>query len=836
MGKFIRFSLLSIAAVMVLYACNLGGGGSNATTDTNSLSGELTAVRLTVQALNATTAFNTVGQVINYGYGVTNGGSTPLAGPVIITDNKTTVPACPNVNTVGNLDNNLDPNENITCTSAYTITQADLNAGSVTNSATAKVGGVDSSLITTVVKMSENKVLTLAKSANPTTYNQAGQTITYTYVIKNTGAAALGPAQFVVNDNRITTPTNCGAATTTLPPNESVTCTAVYTIVQSDLTVAQLTNNATASGGGAGVAQPATVTITNTSITTNPSPSTNLAKGSTIQHKVVEGEWMIQIARCYGADFDAVRKANPQVSNAHFILPGTTLSVPNIGSNGTIYGPDRCVEFITVQPGDTWSSIAQKYNADIAVLQEANKGVTLSTGTRLRIPRNSAGGTKPPPSTDAIRITIPAGSTTATLSGVVTASGKVRYVLTAAQGQTLSIKVTGPANELALAVLSSNGTALKAQDTTLTWSGTIPANGDYFIDLVSVLVVSNKNYTLEVGLTTPSTTALERVADINSGVGNSDPAYPAVFNGTLYFRAVGSDNAGAELWKFDTALKAASRVADINVGAGGSDPSFLTVFNGALYFKANGNDGTGAELWRFNGSATGRVADINAGSGDSNPSHFAVFNNALYFSANGNDGAGIELWRSDGTTASRVADIYAGTGDSNPAYLVAFNNALYFSATSNDGAGTELWKYDGTTATRVSDINAGVGNSNPAFLAVFNNVLYFSANGNDGTGNELWKFDGTTATRAADINSGAGDSVPTFLTLYNGALYFGAIGNDTAGYELWKYDGTNATRVTDINKAGNSNPAYLAVHNGELFFRADGGDGAGVELWRFKPQ
>jgi len=833
MGKFIRFSLLSIASVLVLYACNLGGGGSN--TNTNTLSGELTAVRLTVQALNATTAFNTVGQVINYGYGVTNAGSTPLAGPVIITDNKTTVPACPNVNTVGNLDNNLDPNENITCTSAYTITQADLNAGSVTNSATAKVGGVDSSLITTVVKMAENKVLTLAKSANPTTYNQVGQTITYTYVIKNTGATALGPAQFVVNDNRITTPINCGAATTTLPPNESVTCTAVYTIVQNDLTVAQLTNSATASGGGAGVAQPATATITNTNVPITPtSSSTTWRKGDSIRHTVMKDEWMIQIARCWGADFTAVRNANLQVANAHFILPGTVLSIPNIGSNGPIYGPDRCVVSYTVTAGDTWSSIAQKFNADVAVLQEANKGATLSTGTLLKIPRNSAGGTQPPPSTDAIRITIPAGSTTATLSGAVPASGKVRYVLTAAQGQTLSIKVTGPANEIALAVFSSNGTALKAQDTTVTWSGTIPANGDYFIDLVGVLVVSNKNYTLEVGLTTPSTIALERVADINSGVGNSDPAYLAVFNSTLYFRAVGSDNAGAELWKFDTALKAASRVADINVGAGGSDPSFLTVFNGALYFKANGNDGTGAELWRFNGSATGRVADINPGGGDSNPSHLAVFNNALYFSANGNDGTGVELWRSDGTTASRVADIYSGTGDSNPAYLVAFNNALYFSATSNDSAGTELWKYDGTTATRVSDINVGVGNSNPAFLAVFNNALYFSANGNDSTGNELWKFDGTIASRAADINSGAGDSVPTFLTLYNGALYFGAIGNDTAGYELWKYDGTNATRVTDIHKTGNSNPAYLAVHNGELFFRADGGDGAGVELWKFK--
>lgn len=834
MGKFIRFSLISIVAVLVLYACNLGG--NNPGTITNPVSGD-TAVRLTVQALNATTAFNSVGQVINYGYGVTNGGSAALAGPVIITDNKTSVPACPNVNTVGNGDNNLDPNENITCASTYTITQADLNAGSVTNVATAKVGAVDSTPLTTVVKMTENKTLTLTKSASPTTYSQAGQTITYTYIIKNTGTAALDPAQFVVNDNRISAPINCGAATTTLQPNESVTCTATYAIVQNDMTVAQLTNNATASGGGAGVAQPATATITNTNVTSNPgSPSTGLTKGSTIPHTVVEGEWMIQIARCYGADFDAVRKANPQVINAHFILPGTTLSVPNIGSNGTIYGPDRCVEFITVQPGDTWSSLAQKYNADLAVLLEANKGATLSTGTRLKIPRNSAGSRQqPPPQTDAIRINIPAGSNGVSLSGAVNAQSKVRYILSAAQSQTLNLKVTGPANELALAVYAPSGSPLKAPDTTVTWSGAIPSNGDYIIEIVSVLVNSNKNYTLDVGLTTPPTTILARVADINGGAGNSDPAYLAVLNGVLYFRAVGSDNAGAELWKYDSTL-GASLVADINAGAGGSEPSFMTLFNGALYFKANGNDATGAELWKFDGATIpSRVADINNGAGDSNPSHLFVFNNALYFSANGNDGTGIELWKYDGTNATRAADIHNGAGDSSPAYLMAFNNILYFSATSNDGMGTELWKYDGTNATRVSDINPGVGNSNPAYLNVFNNALYFSANANDATGTELWKYDGTNSTRAADINSGAGDSAPTFLTLYNGALYFGALGNDTAGYELWKYDGTNATRVTDINKAGNSNPAYLVVHNGELFFRADGGDNAGVELWRFKP-
>jgi uncharacterized repeat protein (TIGR01451 family) len=843
MGQFIRLLVLAIVVILILYACNLFSNRSQ--TATPSISGELTPVRLTKQAVNASGPFNQVGQIITYSYVVMNTGTSALTGPVTVTDDKVTGVVCPNVNTVGNLNNNLDFNESVTCTGTYAITQGDLNAGSVTNNATATVGGVTSALASATVRMTENKVLNLAKSASPTTYNQAGQTITYTYTINNTGATPIGPVQFVVSDDHIPTPINCGAADTTLATNQTVSCTAIYTISQTDMTLTQLTNSATASGGGAGSINPATVTITNTNVQGGSGTPSNLPRGSTVQHQVKDGEWMLQIARCYGADFAALVRANPHVTDADLIFPfpkTSALTVPNIGSNGPIYGPVDCVVFHTVQAGDTWESLAQRYNADLAVLREANEGKTLTNGTRLKIPRNSAGGTSPvTPQPDATRINIPAGTNTVTLSGTVPASGKVRYVLNATQGQTLSIKVTGPANELALAIYQPNGTALKSQDTTLTWTGTVPVTGDYIIELVSVLVVSSKPFTLEVTLTSPvtpapttpvPTTGAARVTDIKGG--NSDPAYLAVFNGTLYFSAVGNDK-GNELWKYDGALNAASLADDIYPDAGSSDPAYLTVYNGALYFRANGNDGAGVELWRYNGSDSGRLPDINPGGADGNPTHLAVFNNVLYFSANGGDGNGVELWKTEGNTASLVADIHDGTGDANPSYLTVFNNALYFSATSNDGKGTELWKYDGTNPpTRVSDIYPDVGNSNPSFLEVFGNVLYFSANANDGTGTELWKYDGTNApTRAADINAGAADSAPSFMTDFNGALYFGAIG-DSAGYELWKFDGTTATRVADINSTGSSNPSYLAVYNNELYFRADAGDGTGTELWKFR--
>ena len=268
MFKTLRFSrfvttVLAIGVILILCGCNLPSA-------TPTLPGELTPVRLTVQAMNATETFNTVGQVINYSYVVTNTGNTALAGPVSITDDKVMGVACPNLNTVGNLDDKLDLNESLTCAGSYGITTADLNSGSVTNNATATVGAVVSAPVTTTVRMAENKALFLAVSANPTSYSQAGQTITYTYTISNIGAPTLGPAQFIVIDDHISAPINCGDANTILITNQTVTCTATYTITPNDMTVSQLSNVATASGGGAGVIQAATVTITNLNLQTSP--------------------------------------------------------------------------------------------------------------------------------------------------------------------------------------------------------------------------------------------------------------------------------------------------------------------------------------------------------------------------------------------------------------------------------------------------------------------------------------------------------------------------------------------------------------------------------------
>jgi ELWxxDGT repeat protein len=895
--------------------------------------------------------YKAVNEVITYNYVVTNNGTSRLAGPVTVTDNKVPNVKCPDTK-------NLDVGQSITCSATYTITQADLDNTFMTNSATASAGGLTSLPASATIRF--NPVLSLAASTNTTTYCQAGQNISFTYAITNTGAATLGPAQFIVRNDHIPTPINCGANNTTLAPNQSVSCNTVYTTTANDAAAAQLSIISVASGGGAGSIQQVASTVQkncNTGPTIVP-----ITPGVMVTHVVTPGDWLLQISRCYGASYPAVRSANPQVIDPNVIYPSTIVKVPNVGSVGAIYGPP-CMIWYTVVSGDTWQSIAAKYNANVEIMKAANPTVpTLATGIKIKVPVNSNGGTpvpitpipptsappsntvlklavsatpgfytamgqiinfnytitnigatnlgptqftvqdtivpsvvcpanvtlapnqsipcsgsymttqadvstgrltssanasgggaatsqpvvtvipytpipstSPTPQSQPIRLTFPAGNP-ASLSqpGTITTPGTIRYVFTASAGQTLTVQLIVPTNDVNLAIYGPNNTTLKAPDVTNTWNGTLPSNGDYYIDLISSVGIPSKTYTLNLTLATsapPSNTI--RVADIYPGGGSSNPSWLSPFNAQLYFQANGNNNAGAELWKYDTGNNSAAMVADIFPGPTGSNPTSLRPYQNMLYFGADGNDGTGTELWRFNGSAIGRVNDLYSGPGSSNPMYMTEFNGDLYFSANGNNGAGVELWKFNGSTSATTmaADINQGPGNSNPSYLAVYNGALYFAATTTNG-GTELWKFDGTNATLASDIAPGATNSNPAFLAVYNNALYFSANGNNGAGTELWKFDGNTASMAADINPGPADSAPTYMTLFNNALFFGAIGN-SAGFELWKFDGTTASMAADINKSGNSNPAYLAVYNNALYFQADGGDGAGVELWKY---
>src|SRR5207245_6563979 len=109
------------------------------------------------------------------------------AGPV--TDNKSDAAGA-----VSRASAPRTPGASTPCSSPpYTITQADIDAGSVTNTATASGNGVTSSVVSVTVIANQTMSIDLADSATPTFSSPpvAGDTINYSYKITNTGNVTL---------------------------------------------------------------------------------------------------------------------------------------------------------------------------------------------------------------------------------------------------------------------------------------------------------------------------------------------------------------------------------------------------------------------------------------------------------------------------------------------------------------------------------------------------------------------------------------------------------------------------------------------------------------------
>jgi uncharacterized repeat protein (TIGR01451 family) len=217
--------------------------------------------------------YEEVNQVIRYSYKITGRSKLPLKRRVTIQDDKISVNPddCPAFNTTGNGDNYLDWGESITCTATatYSITQADLDHGSVTNTATASVDDVVSDPDTETITAITNPTIFLAKTAEPPTYDYPGQVITYKYTITNIGNVTLHPPFKITDDHIQNGPFECETDQPLPPdPEKSVTCTEIYNITEEDFKAKfmpkSVTNTATASVdfGGKKITATATATIT----------------------------------------------------------------------------------------------------------------------------------------------------------------------------------------------------------------------------------------------------------------------------------------------------------------------------------------------------------------------------------------------------------------------------------------------------------------------------------------------------------------------------------------------------------------------------------------------
>ena len=103
---------------------------------------------LTLTKTTTSTGFTSVGDTIAYSYEVTNSGTVTLSGTPAISDDKiaSTGMSCGAVP-----DGGLVPSASVTCSGTYTVVQGDLDAGGVTNKATASLDGVTSNEATATV-------------------------------------------------------------------------------------------------------------------------------------------------------------------------------------------------------------------------------------------------------------------------------------------------------------------------------------------------------------------------------------------------------------------------------------------------------------------------------------------------------------------------------------------------------------------------------------------------------------------------------------------------------------------------------------------------------------
>ncbi|SEH57123.1 MULTISPECIES: isopeptide-forming domain-containing fimbrial protein [unclassified Leifsonia] len=232
-------------------------------------------------------AHYTVGQVVTYSFLVTNTGNTTLTNVGIdegaFTGSGSMSPAtCP----AG--ASSLAPGAQVTCTATYTITQADVDRGSVQNTATARGTDPSGTTVTSppdtvTIPAPADPSIALVKSASPATITAAGQTVTYSFEVTNTGNVTLSNVS--VTDTAFTgtgTPPaiTCPAGAASLAPGRSVTCTAAYVATQADVDAGQVTNTATAAGTpptGAAVSSPPSTAV----VTATPAPALTMVKSAT---------------------------------------------------------------------------------------------------------------------------------------------------------------------------------------------------------------------------------------------------------------------------------------------------------------------------------------------------------------------------------------------------------------------------------------------------------------------------------------------------------------------------------------------------------------------------
>ncbi|MFY0408022.1 CshA/CshB family fibrillar adhesin-related protein [Solicola sp. PLA-1-18] len=256
------------------------------------------------------------GDTITYRFEVTNTG-TVTVGRLTISDARTNGANCPVTR--------LAPQASTTCTKTYAISQADVDAGRVDNSATAAAVAPDGTAVvsapdTTSTPTSTDATLTVDKAVGSVTdvdrngTVDAGDAVVYLFTVTNTGAVTLDGVGVV---DPLLASVDCQA--TVLAPGARTTCTGSHTITQAEVNAGAVDNSATATADTPGNTRVTSAPDT-TSTPTDTTAALSLVKraGTPVD---VDGDGLIAAGDTIGYTFQVTNTGAPTVSGLRVVDP-----------------------------------------------------------------------------------------------------------------------------------------------------------------------------------------------------------------------------------------------------------------------------------------------------------------------------------------------------------------------------------------------------------------------------------------------------------------------------------------------------------------------------------
>jgi uncharacterized repeat protein (TIGR01451 family) len=198
--------------------------------------------------------FGELGETISYSFLVENIGALTLTDVTVedplLTDAGVSLDQGPQT---------LAPGASFTFTATYTLTQEDLDAGEVVNTATATGNAPDGEPVVSPQRRVETPLpaapgLAITKTgswndADGDGLAAAGETVAYSFLVENTGTVTL--SDVTVNDPLlIAAGVSPDQAPQTLAPGAAFTVTATYVLTQDDVDAGRVDNAATATGAG----------------------------------------------------------------------------------------------------------------------------------------------------------------------------------------------------------------------------------------------------------------------------------------------------------------------------------------------------------------------------------------------------------------------------------------------------------------------------------------------------------------------------------------------------------------------------------------------------------